>query len=66
MEKLSSKWWSIDVKILEIKSDTKKSCQISAWTKESPDWVPAGVVENELISNLDVKAWRLVTRRLQP
>ena len=55
-----------DVQILEMKPVTKKSCKISAWTKESPDWVPAGAVENELISNLDVKAWRLVTRRLQP
>ncbi len=54
-----------DVQILEMKATTKKSCRISKWTKESPDWVPAGAVEDELISNLDVKAWRLVTRRFQ-
>jgi len=33
-------------------------------TKENPDWLPVEAIENELISSLDQKAWRLTLRQL--
>ncbi|NDE14462.1 A/G-specific adenine glycosylase [bacterium] len=41
------------------------TCPLATVTKQIPDWIPAGDVENELISSLDSKAWRLILRRHQ-
>jgi A/G-specific adenine glycosylase len=57
-----------EVLLLEIppRGISTNTCPLDGLTKQIPDWVPAGDVENELISNLDVKAWRLILRQRPP
>ncbi len=57
-----------EVHLMEIPATAESGtrCPLASLTKQIPDWIPAGDVENELISNLDAKAWRLILRRRQP
>ncbi len=53
-----------DVQILQVSFCSKKISPLAHMTKENPDWLPVEAIENELISSLDQKAWRLTLRQL--
>lgn len=57
-----------DVHLIEVPTaeHPDKPCPLTTLTEKIPDWTPAGDIEDKLISNLDLKAWRLVTRRHPP